>query len=317
MPLTRNEALLQKADLQHQALTTDGGALVPGQAKNFIKLVVKEGVLTKLGTIKTLKQDTYKMPKARFGSRVLHAAHVATALSQAERSAPDLSQVELNTKLFKAEVRLAYEILEDSIERGKFAETVLELLADAISRDVDEIALMSNLASSDPDLAQFDGIRAQIQSHEVNAGGDSLKKEVFRDMVKQMPSEYFRRKANMLFLTSVDAEVDYRDSLMDRSTDMSDTVFGALAQAPSTIRFSGMPIVPLHMMPEDLGTGANETEVLLLEPKQICFGIQRSITLEMERDITASQHIMVLTTRWDVKMLHEQACVKATNVTVS
>ena len=330
MSVIKNEDLLEnleKADAQLSDLygsgnsSTTGGALAAEQANRFVRLVVKQGVMTKMATVKSLRAQRFQLPKARFGSRVLHAAHVAKAFSAAERSQPDLSQIELDTKKFKAEVRLSYELLEDSVEREVFADTVMALLADAISRDIDEIALLSDTTGStvdnDPDLMQFDGLIPQAASNGVPAGGASLNREVLRDMMKTMPPEYFRNKAKMAFLTSVGAEIDYRDSLAQRSTELGDIALGALTQSPSVIKYNGIPVVPLHLIPETYGAGQDETIALLLEPKQIQFGFQRKITLEMERDIVSQQVIMVLSTRFDVKYTHEDAVVKAEEIQVS
>ena len=74
---------------------------------------------------------------------------------------PDLSDVELDAKLFKAEVRLSDEVLEDSIERGELRQTIMEMLADAIARDMEDVAINGDTASVDPFLATMDGILKQ------------------------------------------------------------------------------------------------------------------------------------------------------------
>ncbi len=318
--IKNDEVLLTKADAALSTIqVASGGAgeLVPEQAAKFVRLVVKEGVLTRMGSVKTMRNPTYQLPKARFGSRVLHAAKESQGLSLANRSAPDTSLVELEVKKFAAEVRMSYELLEDSIEREAFAETIMQLMADAISRDIDEITLLSDLTSADPDLSQFDGIIAQATSNLVAAGGVALNKDVLLDMQKSMPSEYLRRRAGMVYLTSVDAELDYRDSLGNRATDLGDIVTSALGAAPDLVRFHGLPVVPVHMMPENLGGGSNETVALLLEPKQIHFGFRRNITFEIDRDIHTQEHKLVMSCRWDVKYEHEPAVVKAEGITVS
>lgn len=310
-----NKVLLEKADLALADLT-NGGALVPEQAAKFIRLMIKQGVLTTMGTVKTMRSSKFQIPKARFGGRVLHAGQSAKALPVASRSRPDLTQVELDTKLFKAEVRLSNEVLEDSVERDKFADTVMALMSEAIGRDIDEIAILSDVTDPDDDLSQFDGLIAQANSNLVLAGGVSLNKATLRDMQKSMPSEFLRYKAGMKFLTSVDAEIDYRDSLANRMTSTGDSALAAFVETQATVGHNGIPVVPLHMMPEDLGVGSNETVALLLEPKQIIFGFQRDITFEMDRDISAGEALMVLSCRWDVKYEHEPAVVKATGITV-
>jgi hypothetical protein len=71
------------------------------------------------------------------------------------------------------------------------------------------------------------------------------------------------------------------------------------------------------LFPENLGGGTDETVVLFCDPKNITFGIQRSIRLETDKDISAGEIIMVMSTRWDVKYAHEPAVVKATGVKVA
>ena len=44
--------------------------------------------------------------------------------------------MELDAKLFKAEVRLNNEVLEDSIERGQLRQTIMQLMAEAIAREL-------------------------------------------------------------------------------------------------------------------------------------------------------------------------------------
>lgn len=65
----------------------------------------------------------------------------ATALAQADRAVPNLGKAELDAQLFKAEVRLNNEVLEDPIERGQLRQTIMQLMAEAIARDVDEVVI--------------------------------------------------------------------------------------------------------------------------------------------------------------------------------
>jgi hypothetical protein len=51
---------------------------------------------------------------------------------------PDLSFLELDAKLFKAEVYLSEEVLEDNIERGELRQNILEMIAEAAGRDMEE-----------------------------------------------------------------------------------------------------------------------------------------------------------------------------------
>jgi len=315
--LTDNKTLLEKADLSLQDLLLDGGLLVPEQAARFVRILIKRAPLMGMSTVQPMKSPKAEVNKIRFGSRILHAAQSQKALPTALRSKPDLSQVELDTSLYKAEIRLGTEVLEDSIERDQLANTVMQLMSGAVARDMEEISILSDTASADPDLNKFDGIIKQATSNLVNAGGTSLNKATLRDMQKAMPSEFLVNRADMVYLTSVDAEIDYRDSIANRQTSSGDQALGAFAASTATVHYTGTPVEPVPLWPETLGSGNDETVALFLDPKNITFGVQRQLRLETDKDISAGEIIMVMTVRWDVKFAHEPAVVKATNIKVA
>lgn len=307
-----NRTLLAKADLALADLTTDGGLLLPGQAKKFIRLLIKESVLLKMGTVRPMSSPKQLIEKIRFGGRILRAGTEAAPLAAADRSKPDLSSVELDAKLFKAEVQLSNEVLEDSIERGALRQTIMQMMGERISTDMDEIIAQGDTASPDTTLAQLDGILKQATSHVVDAAGAPTSKALFRDMLKSMPSEYLRNRKQMRFLTSVDAELDYRDTLAERATVVGDKFL----EQDAPVVYSGIPILDVPMFPETLGASGNATNILLTDPKNINIGIWRQIRIETDRDISAGVLIIVATLRFDVRYAEETAVVKATNVTV-
>lgn len=315
--LTPNKTLLEKADTSLNSLMVDGGLLVSEQAARFVRILIKRSALMGMSTVQPMRSPKAEINKIQFGSRILHAAESAKALPRALRSAPDLSQVELDTSMFKAEVRLNNEVLEDSIERDNLANTVMQLMSGAVARDMEEISINSDTTSTDPDLAQFDGIIVQASSNLVNAGTVALNKGVLRDMQKSMPSEFLVNRGDMVYLTSVDAEIDYRDSIANRQTASGDNALGAFASTAAMVHYTGTPVLPIPLFPEDLGVGSNETVGLFLDPKNITFGVQRQIRLETDKDISAGEIILVMSVRWDVKYAHEPAVVKATDLVVS
>lgn len=311
--VTDNRTILEKADLALSDLTTGGGLLQPAQAAKFMRILIKQSKLMGLSTVVPMRSPKQLIEKIRFAGRVLRAGQEATALPTGERSKPDLTKVELDAQLFKAEVRLNNEVLEDSIERAELRQTVMQILAEAISRDIEEVAVNGDTASADTFLAKFDGILKQATSNVVDAGTVPLNKTVFRDMFKAMPSEFLRNKSQMTFMTSVDAEIDYRDAVADRATQLGDDL---LAQA-AAITYSGVPIMDVQLFPEDLGVGSNTTNVIFTDPKNINFGIWRNIRIETDKLVSEGVLLIVATLRMDVKYSEELAVVKAINVAVS
>lgn len=310
-PVTDNREFITKADLVLSDLTTGGGLLQPAQAARFMRILIDEAVLVKMSSVVPMRSPKQLIEKIRFGSRVLRPGSEATALAAADRSAPDLTKVELDAQLFKAEVRLSDEILEDSIERSQLRQTVMTLMAERISLDVDELTANGDTTSADSFLATLNGVRAQATSNVVDAGGVVTNKTIFRDMLKTMPSEFLRNKRAMWFLTSVDSDLDYRDALADRGTVLGDKFL----EQEAPVMYSGVRLQPIPVFPEDL-VGGDETEMLLLDPKNINVGIWRKIKIETDKDISEGVLKIVATLRMDVKYSEETAVTKAVGVTV-
>lgn len=307
-----NRSLLQKADLALADLLADGGLLEPAHAMKFIRLMIDDAVIMKLATVKPMKAQKDKIDKIQFGAPILRAGSEATALPEADRAKPTTSDVELDAKLFKAEVRLSNEVLEDSIERNSLKQTVMQLMAERLSTDMDDTIVNSDTASATPRLAQFDGLLKQATTNIVDAAGSKLTRSVLRDTLRTMPTEFRKNKKALRYLTSSNAEIDYRDSLADRGTDLGDR----MVQSEAPVGYSGIGVLDVPLFPEDLTGGADKTNVILADPKNLTVGIWRQIRLETDKLISEGVMLIVATMRFDFKYAHEPAVVKAINVQV-
>ena len=305
-----NQTFLQKADLALSDITTDGGLLQPAQAMKFMRVLIKEAVILKLATVTPMRSPKQLIEKIQFGSRILRAGNEAAALPVADRASPQTSEVELDAKLFKAEVRLNNEVLEDSIERGQLRQTIMQLMAERIATDMDEVIVQGDTTSSDRFLARFDGMLKQSTSHVVDEGTSFTTKQTFRNLIKAMPSEFQRNKKDLRYLTSIQAELDYRDSLAERGTVAGDRFL--TEDVP--VLYGGVSVVGVPLFPETLGTGANTTDIVLTDPKNINVGIWRNIRVETDKLVSEGVLIIVATLRFDVKYQHEPAVVKGINV---
>jgi HK97 family phage major capsid protein len=310
MSFQDNRSILEKADLALADLTTGGGILKPAQAKKFMRLLIKQSVLLGMATVVPMAAPKQQISKIKFGSRILRPGQEATPLDLADRAKPDLSSTELDAKLFKAEVRLSDETLEDSIEQGELRQTIMEMMAEAISRDMEEVAISGDTTSADPLLAVLDGILRQATSNIVDAAGTPITKDLLRDLLKTLPSEHLRDKKAMRFLTSVDADLDYRSTLAERPTAVGDKFL----EGDTPVLYSGVPVQPIPLFPENLGGTNDQTAVVLCNPKNIHVGIWRKIRIESARDISAGVLKIVATLRFDVKYAEESGVAKAINV---
>lgn len=311
--LMDNRSLLAKADLALSDLVSQGGLLQPAQAAKFMRIMIKASKLLGMTTVVPMRSFQQTVEKIKFGSRILHAGKEAQALAAGDRVKPDFSKVQLTAQLFKGEVRLDNEVLEDTIERGELRQTVMQLMAERIALDTEELLVLGDTASSDPFLAKVSGVIKLATSHVVDALATSPTKVLFRDMIKSMPSEFLRDKKALKFLTSVNAEIGYRDSLSDRGTVLGDkyTVEDADAMA------FGIPVSPIPLFPENIGTSSQCTDVILTDPKNINVGIWRNIRIETDKLISEGVLLIVATLRMDFQYAEETAVVKAVNVKVA
>lgn len=316
--MTPNETLLQKADAALADLQVSGpsggGLLQPAQAAKFLKILIDEAVLMKMATVTPMKSPKQLIEKIRFGSRILRRGYESTALSSADRAKPDLTNVELDAQLFKAEVRLNNEVLEDSIERGTLRQTIMSMMAERIATDMDDALVNSDTASSDPFYNAFDGLLAAVSSHTVDNAGAHATRTLWKNMLKAMPSPFIRNKKVLRFITSIDAEIDYRDSLADRATP---NIGDRFVEEDAPAMYSGVPVVSVPLFPENIGTGSHCTDAVLIDPKNMNVGIWRDIRIETDKLVSEGVLIIVASLRFDFKLAEETAAVKATNIDVS
>lgn len=310
--ITDNRVILNKADLALADLTNSAGLLQPVQAAKFMRIMIKSSELLGMSTVVAMKSPVQLIEKIYFADRVLQAGTEATALPAAQRAKPDLSKETLTAKLFKAEVRLSNETLEDNIERGELRQTIMQLMAEAIARDTEEVVVNGDTTSADTFLAQLDGVLKQASSNVLDAGDTVTNKNHFRDMLKLMPQQFRRDKRKLCICTSTNAEVDWRDSITNRVGQQADDTL-AKDQAPN---YSGIPVTAIPMFPENIGTGSHCTSHLMCDPKNVNVGIWRNIRIETDKLVSEGVLIIVATLRMDVKFAHKPAVVKAINVKV-
>lgn len=306
--MINNRTLLQKADLAVSDLVTDGGYLLPAQAIRFMRVLIDEPTIIKQCRVVPLKAPKQLIEKIRFGSRILRPGDSGVALAGGDRVKPDLGSIELDAELFKAEVRLNDETLEDSIERGDLKDTIMELMAQRVALDMEEVIVRGDTASGDPFLAKFDGVlkqaTANVVDHSTDPTDTKTTKALFYKQLKAMPSEFKRDKRSLIAYVSVNEELDYRESLSQRATVMGDKY--SVDDAPATA--AGVPINGIPTMPDG--------QALLTNPKNINVGIWRKIKIETDKDVSAGQFIIVLSVRFDAVYSVADAAVKATGITV-
>lgn len=324
--MSSNQSLLRKADIAIADLQANGGELSPEQGASFIRKLIKAPTLIKTCRVVEMLAPKRKINKIGFGSRILRKASSGVALTQNQRSKVTTSQIELDTSEQIAEVRLPYDVLEDNIERatvadnaaantgpGGLRQTIIDLIAEHAALDLEELAILADTTytSGDTDdqayMSQLDGWlkNAATNGNVADAAGGTISKSIFKAGLKALPPQYQRNKAALRHFVSVNNETEYRDTLANRGTPMGDQ----MTVGTSAAYAYGSPVEAVAMMPEDKG--------LFCDPLNLIFGIQRQVSMEFDKDITARVYIIVLTCRVAFQIEETAALVEYENIASS
>ena len=305
-----NREIVQKADLALADLAP-GGILVPKQAARFLKIAIKKNVLSSQVRAPTMTHQTEEQPKMLWTGRVMHAATPGTALPDAHRSKPVMDKMTLVSKLGKAEVQIHREVLEDQLERGVFKNTVVGFMGEKVSGDIEDVLLNGDTTSADDWLATQDGLLKLATSNIVIGGIVSLSGDILRDLIEALPEE-FDDQPGLEFYTKRKARSDYRSGIRARVGDLGDGIY--TGTTPKSIGYDGVDLTKVPRFPNNLGAGANETNVLYMDAKNAVMGFRRRITLDTEFRISAQVWAIVVTLRMAIQYEHEPAVAKATQV---
>ncbi|MCY9244031.1 phage major capsid protein [Bacillus spizizenii] len=307
-----NQEAIRKAEMTLSSLNT-GGLMNPTQAGAFIRMVQDAPTILKDTRVIPMDHDTQKIEKIRFGQRILRAAQEGVGLTKDQKAVPSTSTVNLSTKEVIAEVNITYDTLENNIEKEGLQNTIMQILAERAAVDIEELIVNGDKTSSDPYLAQLDGLRKQAVSHIVDVNGEELTRATFKKGVKAVPSKYLRIPQDFRFYTSPGLEVEWKDRVADRQTNLGDAaVQGGLSSA------FGIPVKGIsNMQPYTIGEAEATTDVsdiILTHPKNIILGFSRNIRIEVDKDIRRRMFVIVLTAKLDSTFEEEDAVAKIVKV---
>jgi len=302
--------LKNKADLQLSTITGGAGELIDEQRRRFFKLALKQAKFTRMTTVYMMKAPGAKIPKAAWTGRVMYPASAGVPQPSAYRSAPSFSEITLESKLARAETHIDREVMEDNVERNALKKMVVQWLSEKAGHDIEDLLLNGDTSSSDVWLALADGLIKQATTNTASGSPSSLSKTLLRNLMLAMPEEY-SEQSNMSFFTNRVARANYRDTVNTRATSLGDIVF--MGGKP-TLGFEDVPLISIPRFPSTLGTGTNETVVMMCNPKVALLAFQRRLTLDSEFDVRSQKFVFVLSLRIDVKWHHEPQVAKLDKV---
>ncbi len=318
--MSSNSKIIQKADMTIADLA-NGGLLNPEQSASFIrKMRTAPTILNQMRTA-VMSSPQRNIDKIGFGTRILRPAISATALSQADRSKPTTEQVQLTTKEVIAEVRLPYDVIEDNIEAagtninaqnpngpstnpvaGTFKETIIQMIAERAAIDLEELSILGDTNSSDEYLALLDGFLVSATSN-ISAVGSTINRTMFKNGIKTLPDEYKKQLNQLKNFVSMDNFTEYQDTRANRETAAGDA---ANENLTNTLYALGTKVEGAAVMPAANG--------LFTDPRNMIWGIQRQMSMEVDKIITERVFVIVLTMRCDFKFEEEEAVVKYTGI---
>ena len=95
MSMTDNRSIIQKANFALSQIVAEGGLLQPLQAKKFMRLATIEAELLRMVNYRPMARVREEIDQIKFGSRVLHPWHEFVALTEGQRSVPNIAKVQL------------------------------------------------------------------------------------------------------------------------------------------------------------------------------------------------------------------------------
>ena len=305
---SRTHRMLRKADLAIQELIDGGGYMLPGQQQQFLQVLIDQPTLLNHARILSMRKPSQLIEKIRLGQRILHPSQSGVALTEQQRARPDVGAVEIRPVPFKAEMRLSEEVLEDNIEGPNFKGTLLSMMAERVALDMEEMILRGNRRHDhDAFLSQFDGLLAQANAHVLDHSFDDNPRTtngLFYKMLKTLPSEFKRERSQLVAYVSTNSELDYRESLTQRAGLLGDQhLQHDVSASAAGIAVRGLPTMP-------------DGQALLVNPDNIVVGIQRDMKVEVDKDITSGQYMLVLSVRFHACYAVRESVVRATGIEV-
>lgn len=268
-----------------------GGYLAPQQVRTFLDYATDVTVLGPQVRTERIRGDIAELTRMGVGERLLRVA--TEAVDDGVNVGAAFSKISLSTTKYRLDWEISTEALEDGLEGAALEDHVARLMANQVGNDMEDYAInAASTKTDDPGLGAFDGwsARANKIGHIVDAGGATLNREVFSDMLKALPRQKKMNRASLKFFTSSNAIQDFLDAeavieLDNGNTDRSaaSILSGPLGYTMPRIYGQSVQEVPLF---EENKTGSYSggsssqkvhSEVWLTDPKNLIWAIKREV----------------------------------------
>jgi HK97 family phage major capsid protein len=312
--------------------TTDMGAgtIKRSDADRFIDLVVDESVLLKSVRVHRTDAPSGTISKLLVTGPVTRGA--SEGVEQTNTRKPSNSSVDFATKKTMSCLDVTGEAVEDNPEGEGGRTTILGAFTKQIGNDMEQLALegdtaIAGVTDTEALLSTNDGylklLRSGTGAAQFDASADAPSLKLLMAMLRKMPTKYRRNKAALRWIMSENTALLLLEELAN--TGNANAFRSALGDAAVTNGglqpiFGIMPLV-VPLMPEDLtmdGTsGDTGTNIILTDPMNLIYVVQREIKVEWERKPRKDTDEATISMRTDFIIENAEAAVKANNVNVN
>ena len=226
------------------------------------------------------------------------------------------------TQKSRSDFDITGEVAEDNIERESGVNTILNALIKQVNNDMEVLSIRGDESVSATDdfsslVKVNDGYLVQTSltngSGVVSGGGKRISRKLLRQMLQNLPTRHRRDKSRLRWIMSPNMMLDLQEEAADRSTNFGDTMWSS-GQPPAPF---GIPVLEIPLWPEDLtasGTSSTASPIMLCDPKNLVYIVQRDIQIEQERIPRYDRTEISVFMRTDFLIEDYTAVVKTANV---
>ncbi len=271
-----------------------GGLLDTEQATRFIDTTVNLGVLMPKVTRKVVDNRSGEWYEIASGGYATQAAGAESTEHTTETFTIATKMRSWLAKKTHSAFAMTWEDLNWTVEGTSFESTVMNLWAKQLAIDWETLGLHGDAAKYDPANTAYkqlvnidDGwttlITDSTETHKVSvlSGGNptTIDWTVFAKALNAMP-EQFKANPNLAWICSPRLISDFRHYLVNREDIGGRALEGALISPEGIPFFNGDRGVPY--IPWNLGTGTNESVILLCDPAELVAVFHREFSVYRE-----------------------------------
>ncbi len=276
-----------------------GGLLKPAQADRFIDYMFDETVLGSQVRTFRMRENEQEVDRIAVGERIVRGA--TEAVDDHVNVGVAFAKVSLKTAKLRLDWELSTESLEDNLEGEALEDHIARLMSSQAANDIEDFAINGDTTlTGDPLLKMGDGWRKRLLAgaNVLDNAGDPVSRATFNSALKAMPRKFMQQRRRLKwFLNSLSIQ-DYLFSLQQTETGFISPESVAAAGINQAVRTEGgagylmgsifgvgaqeVPLLPEY--DTDAVTGGSQlgSDIWLLDPQNLLWGIKREITVWRE-----------------------------------